>query len=180
MMLFVVAVMSALAGIALAKLAHHMLMRRRLNPGFVQASDAFFSHAEKLLKTEGPLPENVLQVLDFGGRLLTDRKAPAGLYMALKRARTSTPSADMRRKWTADIEAMSAEQVKLFAAANKALTHAVMCMSTSYAEKIRALMLEEVLEIPERKVRTAEIKIGFEVISDLQQPKFGGMRLLEA
>lgn len=180
MMLFVVGMMSALAGIAAAKLAHHMLMRRRLNPGFVQASDAFFSRAEKLLKTEGSLPENVLKVLDFGGRMLTDRRAPVGLYMALRRARTSTPSVDMRRRWDADVAAMSEEQVKLFAEANKALTHAVMCMSTNYAEKIRALMLEEVLEIPERKVRTAEIKIGFEVISDLQQPKFGGLRLLGA
>ena len=166
-MIIAFSLLSALLGVILAgfpSLINHVVLRKKLNVQFQEESDKFFIIADKLLKTEGSLPESVLNVLKFGGHVLGDRKAPKFLYRALKKARTSTVPADARRKWEEDINKLSNEQVTLFAEANKHLTKAVMGISTRYAAKISTLFLEEVLEKPERKVRNAEIKIGLEVM----------------
>lgn len=159
--------LSVLTGVMFAglpTLIRHVGNRQYLNTQFQQESDKFFGTAQKLLKTEGALPETVLQVLNFGGHALGNRKAPKSLYSALKKARTSTIPIDAKRKWEEDVNSLSDEQTALFAEANKHLAKAVMSMSTRYEDKIRTLFLEEVLDKPDRKVRNAEIKIGLEVM----------------
>lgn len=160
----VIAAISGTLGYGIARAMSFMTLRAKLNDGFRDASAAYFRAAEKLLESKESLPTFVLEALDHGGRAIGDKNAPKVLLAALraskKRRRTSQEIARREQQ----LSSLSEDQIKLFAEANRALTHAVMCMSTFYAERIQSLLFEEVMEKPERKVRNAELKIGFDVM----------------